>query len=72
MRDVDPDSLRAGFGWFVLLMASLVLAEEVDPVVGLTTGGLTVMAAAMWLGCRTDVYCPIRTLRHRSSAVAVP
>lgn len=69
---IDPDGLRAGFGWFVLLMASLVLAEEVHPALGLTTAGLTVVAATIWLGCRTDVYCPIRTLLHRTSTVAVP
>ena len=49
----------------------LILAEEVDPALGLTTAGLTAVAAAMWLGCRTDVYCPIRTLLHRTSAAAV-
>ena len=65
---VDPDSLRAGFGWFVLLMASVILAEELHPAVGLTTAGLTVVAAALWLGCRTDVYCPIRALLHRTPA----
>ena len=67
---VNPDGLRAAFGWFVLLMASLILAEEVHPAVGLTAAGLTVLAAAMWLGCRTDVYCPIRTLLHRTPEVA--
>lgn len=65
---VDPDSLRAGFGWFVLLMASVILAEELHPAVGLTTAGLTVVAAALWLGCRTDAYCPIRALLHRTPA----
>lgn len=62
---VNPDSLRAGFGWFVLLMASVILAEEVHPILGAVTAGITVVAAAIWIGCRTDVYCPIKSLLHR-------
>lgn len=66
---VDPDSLRAGFGWFVLLMASLILAEEVHPVLGLATAGLTVVAAGLWFGCRTDTFCPFRALLRRKAAL---
>ena len=39
---VNPATLRRMFGWFVLLMASVILAEEVDPAVGAATAGLTV------------------------------
>src|SRR6202022_660384 len=38
---VDPNTLRKLFGWFVLLMASVMLAEEVHPAVGAAGEGLT-------------------------------
>ena len=31
---VNPATLRRMFGWFVLLMASVILAQEVNPAVG--------------------------------------
>ncbi len=66
---VNPDTLRAGFGWFVLIMASVILAEEVAPAVGISTATLTLVAGVLWYGCRTDTFCPLRTLmRHRSTA----
>ena len=42
---VDPDALRKLFGWFVLLMASVILAQETTPAVGVAAAGLTVIAA---------------------------
>ena len=36
---VDANALRKLFGWFVLLMASVMLAEEVDPAVGAAAAG---------------------------------
>ena len=38
---VNPDTLRRMFGWFVLLMASVILAQEVHPAVGAAAAGLT-------------------------------
>ena len=46
---VNPATLRRMFGWFVLLMASVILAQEVNPAVGAAAAGLTVIAA----GCRS-------------------
>ena len=65
---VNPDTLRAGFGWFVLIMSSVILAEEVDPWVGIITAAATLIAAALWYGCRTDVFCPLRSLLNRGAA----
>jgi uncharacterized membrane protein YfcA len=42
---VDPDSLRRGFGWFVLIMSSVILAQEVHVVVGVIGAAVTVAAA---------------------------
>ena len=48
---VDPNTLRKLFGWFVLLMASVMLAEEVHPAVGAAAAGLTLIAAGMSIAC---------------------
>jgi uncharacterized protein len=47
---VDADVLRAAFGWFVLAMASVILAEEIHPAAGIVTAGLTVAAAGYRYG----------------------
>ncbi|KHO19166.1 sulfite exporter TauE/SafE family protein [Mycolicibacterium setense] len=57
---VDPDAVRRAFGWFVLLMASLILGQEVHPAVGLTTAGLTVVAGLGNLSCARLGWCPLR------------
>ncbi|MGW4100156.1 sulfite exporter TauE/SafE family protein [Mycobacterium sp. NPDC004974] len=59
---VDPDAVRRAFGWFVLLMASLILGQEVHPVVGLTAAGLTVLAGLGNLTCARLGWCPLRWL----------
>ena len=41
---VNPDSLRKAFGWFVLVMSSVILAEEIHPAVGIATAVLTLIA----------------------------
>jgi uncharacterized protein len=57
---VDPDALRRGFGWFVLAMASLILAKEADPAVGAAAAAVCLLASAMSLGCRRFGLCPWR------------
>jgi uncharacterized protein len=59
---VDPKALRVVFGWFVLAMASLIVAQEIHPVVGLATAGLTAGAGGMYLACRLGIFCPLRAL----------
>ena len=62
---VDPDSLRKGFGWFVLVMASVIVIQEVHPAVGAVTAVLTVIAAAAYLSCERGVFCPRWVRRWR-------
>ena len=62
IRRVDPSALRKAFGWLVLLMASLVLAEEVHPAVGATAAALTLSVAAAALACSRYGHCPLRRL----------
>lgn len=72
IRWVDPSSLRRAFGWLVLLMASLVLAEEVHPAVGAGAAAITLAAAATSLACNHYSHCPLhrlaRMLRERATA----
>lgn len=58
----DPDAVRRAFGWFVLLMASVILGEELHPTVGLTAAGLTALAGLGNLSCARLGWCPMRWL----------
>ncbi|MDH6194794.1 putative membrane protein YfcA [Mycobacterium frederiksbergense] len=62
---IDPNMLRQGFGWFVLLMASVMLAQEIHPALGLTTAGLTAVAALNKVACNRYGWCPMRRLLGR-------
>ena len=68
---VNPATLRQLFGWFVLLMASVILAQEVNPAVGAAAAGLTVIAAGMSIACTRYAHCPLRRLiAHAQPAAA--
>jgi uncharacterized protein len=57
--------LRAAFGWFVLAMASVILAEEIDPAVGIVTAALTISAAGYRYGrSRFSVGIPLLAASH--------
>lgn len=45
---VNPDSLRQAFGWFVLMMSSIILAQEVHPAVGIAMAVITVVAGVVY------------------------
>jgi uncharacterized membrane protein YfcA len=64
---VDPDALRKAFGWFVLAMSSVILAQEVHPSVGVAAGVATVIAGAATLVCSRYARCPLRRFLLRSS-----
>ena len=68
---VDPDSLRKGFGWFVLIMSSVILAQELHPLVGITTAALTLTAAGTSYTCSRGSFCPLRRFARRSGTPAV-
>jgi hypothetical protein len=67
---IDPSVLRKVFGWMVLLIASLVLAEEVHPALGATAAGLTLAAGAASVACFRYGHCPLRRLSHLRGAHA--
>lgn len=68
---VDPDALRKGFGWFVLLMSSVILAQEIHPAVGVAVAVLTLTAAGTTYACARREFCPLRRLLVRRGAHAV-
>lgn len=45
---VNPDSLRKVFGWFVLVMSSVILFEEVHPALGIGMVAVTIVAAIVY------------------------
>lgn len=60
---VNPDSLRKAFGWFVLVMSSVILAQEIHPAVGIAMAVLTLIAmAALYLRGRRQKDTPAGTL----------
>jgi uncharacterized membrane protein YfcA len=59
---VNPNALRRLFGWFVLLMASVILAEETAPAIGAAAAGLTLLGAGLYLICTRTTVCPVRRL----------
>lgn len=67
---VNPTTLRQAFGWFVLVMASVILAEEASPAVGAAAAGLTLAAAGMSLACNRYDHCPLRRIIHLQHADA--
>jgi uncharacterized membrane protein YfcA len=68
---VAQSTLRKLFGWFVLLMASVMLAEEVHPAIGTACAAVTLTAAGMSIICTRYGRCPLRRLlRHSGTAPA--
>jgi uncharacterized membrane protein YfcA len=67
---VQPALLRIAFGWFVLMMASLILAEEVGPAVGAIAASITLAAGGTSFVCSRYAHCPLHDLarvRHAST-----
>jgi uncharacterized protein len=62
---VNPNALRKLFGWFVLLMASVILAQETTPAIGAAAAGLTLLAAGLHITCTRTTHCPLRRLLDR-------
>jgi hypothetical protein len=65
---VNPEVLRKAFGWFVLVMAAVILGEEIHPVVGYVGVGLIALAPAMTFACNHIAACPLRGRSARASA----
>lgn len=60
---IDPDTIRKAFAWLIFLAASVILAKEVDPTLGILAAGLAVLAAAASFVCGRYEICPARWLR---------
>ncbi|CAA0134937.1 putative membrane transporter protein [Mycolicibacterium vanbaalenii] len=72
---INPDALRKTFGWFVLAMSSVILAQEIHPAVGITAAALTATAAGLHLACTRKNICPLRRLtpgRREPAATGQP
>jgi uncharacterized membrane protein YfcA len=67
---IDPDTLRKGFGWFVLIMSSVILAQEIHPSIGIAAAGLTLAAAGATYACTRSTHCPLQRLGSREPASA--
>ncbi|HET7739611.1 MAG TPA: sulfite exporter TauE/SafE family protein, partial [Mycobacterium sp.] len=59
---VNPDALRKTFGWFVLAMSSVILAQEIHPSIGIAAAALTAIAASATFACTRYAHCPLRRL----------
>lgn len=57
---VEPTALRKAFGWFVLAMAALVLAEEANLWIGVAVAIVGVIAGGMAFMCARYARCPLR------------
>ena len=59
---VEPATLRKAFGWFVLAMAALVLAEEANIWLGLAVAIVAAIAGAMAFACARYARCPLKRM----------
>jgi hypothetical protein len=62
---VNPDALRKAFGWFVLAMSSVILAQEIHLSVGVAAAALTAIAGGTYFACSRYAHCPLRRLTSR-------
>ena len=68
---VDPEALRKLFGWLVLLMAAVILAQETTPALGAASAALTMIGAGAYVTCSRTTYCPLRRIiAHMKPAAA--
>ena len=65
---VNPDALRKAFGWFVLAMSSVILAQEIHLGVGIAGATLTAIAAAATYVCTRYERCPLNRLTGASNS----
>jgi len=59
---VEPTTLRKAFGWFVLAMAALVLAEEANIWIGVAVAIVAAIAGAMSFACARYERCPLKRM----------
>lgn len=59
---VEPGVLRKAFGWFVLAMAAVVLAQEANIWIGLAVAIVAAVAGGMAFMCAHYARCPLRKI----------
>jgi uncharacterized membrane protein YfcA len=59
---VEPATLRKAFGWFVLAMAAVVLAEEANIWIGIAVAIVAAIAGGMAFMCSHYARCPLRRI----------
>ena len=69
---VEPAALRSAFGWFVLAMAALVLAEEANIWLGMAVAIVAAIAGAMAFLCAHYARCPLRRILIDPGAIPLP
>lgn len=69
---VNPAALRKAFGWFVLAMSSVILAQEIHLGVGIAAAALTAIAALMTFACSRYAHCPLRRLTGAGATRGAP
>ncbi|MGI9163702.1 MAG: sulfite exporter TauE/SafE family protein [Mycobacterium sp.] len=57
---INPATLRKAFGWFVLAMAAVVLAEEANIWIGVAVAIVAAIAGGMAFMCARYARCPLR------------
>lgn len=59
---VQPATLRKAFGWFVLAMAAVVLAQEANIWIGIAVAIVAAIAGSMAFMCSHYARCPLRKI----------
>jgi uncharacterized membrane protein YfcA len=59
---LSPATLRNAFGWFVLVMAALVLAQEANIWIGAAVAIVAAIAGAMAFACARYARCPLKRM----------
>jgi uncharacterized protein len=68
---VEAATLRKTFSWFVLLVASVILAEQTNPGIGAAAAALTLIGAGAYFTCSRTAHCPVRRfIRPQVTAAA--
>lgn len=67
---VAAATLRKSFGWFVLLVASVILAEQTNPGIGAAAAALTLIGAGTYFTCSRTTHCPVRRFIRPQFAAA--
>ncbi len=69
---VNPDALRKAFGWMVLVMSSVILAQEIHLSFGIAAATVTAIAGVMTFAYSRYAHCPLQRLVGTTAAGPAP